>query len=54
MYGMLYLPCKAAPPLARVRCTDVPARPTAFLDCTSVTLDAFPQLALEAANAARR
>ena len=44
MYGMLYLPCKEAPTMAPVRCTDGPARPTAFLDGTSVTLDEFPQL----------
>ena|SRR5262249_8222681 len=30
--------------MARIRCTDVQARPTEFLDCTSVTLDEFPQL----------
>jgi hypothetical protein len=30
--------------MASVRFTDVQARPTAFLDFTSVTLDAFPQL----------
>jgi hypothetical protein len=28
--------------MAGVRCIDVPARPTAFLDFTSVTLDKFP------------
>jgi hypothetical protein len=30
--------------MARVRCIDVQARPTAFLDVTSLTLDAFPLL----------
>jgi len=30
--------------MASVQCTDVQARPTEFLDFTSVTLDAFQQL----------
>jgi hypothetical protein len=30
--------------MASGRFTDVPARPTAFLDFRSVTLDEFPQL----------
>jgi hypothetical protein len=30
--------------MARVRCTDVQARPTEFLDVTSVTRDAFQQI----------
>jgi len=30
--------------MASVRCTDVQARPTAFLDVTSVTRDEFQQL----------
>ena len=30
--------------MASVRCTDVQARPTEFLDCTSLTLDEFQQL----------
>ena len=30
--------------MASVRCTDVQARPTEFLDVTSVTRDEFPQL----------
>src|SRR4029434_9723499 len=30
--------------MASVRCTDVPARPTEFLDLTSLTLDEFQQL----------
>jgi hypothetical protein len=32
--------------MASGRCTDMPARPMAFLDCTRVTLDAFPHLVL--------
>ena len=30
--------------MAGVRCTDLQSRPLEFLDCTSVTLDEFPQL----------
>ena len=30
--------------MARGRCTDVQAHPTAFLEVTRVTLDAFPRL----------
>jgi hypothetical protein len=30
--------------MASVQCTDIQARPTAFLDCTSVTLDEFQLL----------
>src|SRR5262245_38208382 len=44
VYGMLCLHCKEAPRMASVRCTDVQARPTAFLDVTSVTRDEFQQL----------
>ena len=33
--------------MAGVRCTDVQARPTAFLDFTSVTLDEFQTLAAD-------
>ena len=29
--------------MAGVRCADVPSRPTAWLDGTSLTRDAFPQ-----------
>src|SRR5262245_23880850 len=43
---MLCLPCKEAPRMASVRFSDVMARPTEFLDCTSVALDEFPQLVL--------
>ena len=32
--------------MASVRFSDVTARPTEFLDCTSVALDEFPQLVL--------
>jgi hypothetical protein len=31
--------------MAGIRCTDLQARPTEFLDCTSLTLDEFQQLA---------
>ena len=41
---MLCLNYKEAPRMASVRCTDVQARPTAFLDGTSVTHDEFQQL----------
>jgi len=34
---MLCLNCKEAPRMASMRCTDVQARPTEFLDVTSVT-----------------
>jgi hypothetical protein len=44
IYGMLGLPCKAAPQRASVRCPGVQARSTAFLDGPSVTLDAFQPL----------
>src|SRR6266446_4115017 len=30
--------------MAGLRCTDLQSRPTEFLDCTSVTLEEFPQL----------
>jgi hypothetical protein len=30
--------------MASIQCTDVQARPTEFLDFTSLTLDEFPQL----------
>jgi hypothetical protein len=42
--GMVCLHGKEAPRMARGRCTDVQARPTAFLDVTSVTRDEFQQL----------
>src|SRR6266516_2960161 len=41
---MLCLPRKEAPQLARVRLTDVQARPSEFLDLTSLTLNEFQQL----------
>ena len=41
---MLCLNYKEAPRMASVRCTDVQARPTEFLDVTSVTRDACQQL----------
>ena len=44
VYGMVCLHCKEAPRMARGRCTDVQARPTAFLDVTSVTHDEFQRL----------
>ena len=44
VYGMLCLHCKEAPRMASARCTDVQARPTEFLDVTSVTRDEFQQL----------
>jgi hypothetical protein len=43
VYGMLCLHCKEAPRMASVRFTDVQARPTEFLDVTSVTRDEFQQ-----------
>src|SRR5919204_6591400 len=52
---MLCLPCKEAPPMAHVQCTDVPDRPTEFVALTSLTLDALQQLVppFEAAFQAR-
>jgi len=44
VYGMLCLHGKEAPRTASGRCTDVQARPTAFLDVTSVTHDEFQRL----------
>src|SRR5215468_7802171 len=44
VYGMLCLHCKEAPRMASVRFIDVQARPTEFLDLTSLTLDEFQQL----------
>src|SRR5215813_8000489 len=41
---MLCLPRKEAPPMASIRFTDVQARPTEFLDLTSLTLDEFQLL----------
>src|SRR5437899_2563304 len=41
---MLCLPRKEAPQMASVRFTDVQARPTEFLDLTSLTLDEFQLL----------
>src|SRR5438874_4978512 len=41
---MLCLPRKEAPPMASIRFTDVQARPSEFLDLTSVTLEEFHQL----------
>ena len=40
-------PMKGGTPMAGVRFTDVQARPTAFLDFTSVTLDEFQTLAAD-------
>lgn len=47
--GLWFMVClclhgKEAPRMASVRFTDVQARPTAFLDVTSVTRDKFQQL----------
>jgi hypothetical protein len=44
IYDILCLQRKEAPHRASVRFTDVQARPTEFLDLTSVTLDEFQQL----------
>src|SRR5262245_17218076 len=41
---MLCLPQKEAPQMASLRFTDVQARPSEFLDLTSLTLDEFQQL----------
>src|SRR5882672_8603208 len=41
---MLCLPRKEAPQMASIRFTDVRARPSEFLDLTSLTLDEFQQL----------
>src|SRR5438093_7989654 len=41
---MLCLPRKEAPPMASIRFTDVQARPSEFLDLTSLTLEEFQQL----------
>src|SRR5438552_1700377 len=41
---MLCLPRKEAPQMASVRFTDVQARPSEFLDLTSLTLNEFQQL----------
>src|SRR6266851_9670054 len=41
---MLCLPRKEAPQMASIRFTDVQARPSEFLDFTSLTLDEFQQL----------
>src|SRR5947209_9975964 len=41
---MLCLPRKEAPQMASIRFTDVQARPSEFLDLTSLTLDEFQQL----------
>ena len=46
VYGMLCLPRKEAPQMASIRFTDVQARPSEFLDLTSLTLDEFQQLVL--------
>src|SRR5215510_14046769 len=46
VYGMLCLHGKEAPRMANVRFIDVQARPTEFLDLTSLTLDEFQQLVL--------
>ena len=46
VYGLLCLHCKEAPRMASVRCIEVQARPTAFLDVTSVTRDECQQLVL--------
>src|SRR5207253_7614489 len=42
--GMLCLPRKEAPQMASIRFTDVQARPSEFLDLTSLTLEEFQQL----------
>src|SRR5215468_12045380 len=44
VYGMLCLHCKEAPRMASVRFIDVQARPTEFLDFTSLTLEEFRHL----------
>ena len=44
IYGILCLPCKEASRMASVEFTDVQARPSEFLDLTSLTLDEFQQL----------
>src|SRR4030095_10684328 len=44
VYGRLGLHGKEAPRMAHVRCIAVQARPTEFLDVTSVTLVEFPRL----------
>jgi len=41
IYGILYLSCKEASRMASIRFRDVQARPTEFLDMTSLTLDVF-------------
>jgi hypothetical protein len=41
--GVRCLHGKEAPRMTSVRCTDVQARPTEYLDVTSVTRDAFQQ-----------
>src|SRR5712691_10300956 len=41
---MLCLPQKEAPQMASIRFTDVQARPSEFLDLTSLTLEEFRQL----------
>jgi len=41
IYGILCLPRKEALQMASVQFTDVQARPTEFLDLTSLTLDEF-------------
>ena len=46
VYGMLCLPRKEAPQMTSIRFTDVQARPSEFLDLTSLTLDEFQQLVL--------
>src|SRR3954468_10390783 len=44
VYGMMCLHRKEAPRMASVRFSDVQARPTEFLDFTSLTLDEFQLL----------
>src|SRR2546426_529030 len=44
IYGILCLQYKEAPRMASVQFSDVQARPTEFLDLTSLTLDEFQQL----------
>src|SRR6516162_10052786 len=44
IYDILCLSQQEAPPMAHVQFADLQARPTEFLDFTSVTLDEFQQL----------
>src|SRR5215831_17059621 len=44
IYGIRCLPWQEIPPMASIRFADLQSCPTEFLDCTSLTLDAFPLL----------